>query len=96
MTVQPTSNFAVTFGVDFLWRYSTNDGFYQPPGVPLVPSSANNQRFLGAQFNLHAEWQATAHINVNAVYVHFLVDGFLNAAGAKDIDYLGLWMSYKF
>jgi hypothetical protein len=25
--------FAVTAGVDFLWRYSVRDGFYQPPGV---------------------------------------------------------------
>jgi chromosomal replication initiation ATPase DnaA len=77
----------VTAGVDFLWRYSIRDGFYQPPGVPLVPSSANTQRFLGEQYNLHAEWQATAHINVNAVYVHFTPAGFLKSAGAKGIDY---------
>jgi len=76
ITIQPTRDFAVTAGVDILWRYSTRDGFYQPPGVPLVPSSANTNRFLGEQYNLHAEWQATAHINVNAVYVHFTPAGF--------------------
>jgi hypothetical protein len=65
ITIQPTRDLAVTAG-------SVRDGFYQPPGVPLVPSSANTQRFLGEQYNLHAEWQATAQINVNAVYVHFL------------------------
>lgn len=96
VTVQPSSDFAITSGVDFLWRYSLHDAFYQPPGVPLVPGSANGKRFLGEQFNLHAEWQATAHINVNAVYVHFLTDGFLRAAHAKDIDFLGVWTSYKF
>ncbi len=95
-TFQPTRNFAVTSGVDFLWRYSTHDAFYQPPGVPLVAGSANGKRFLGEQFNLHAEWQATAHLDVNAVYVHFLTDGFLRAANAKDIDYVGVWTSYKF
>ena len=84
------------FTVDFLWRYSTRDGFYQPPGVLLVPSSANTDRFLGEQYNLHAEWQATAHINVNAVYVHFTPAGFLKSAGAKGIDYLGIWTSYMF
>jgi hypothetical protein len=96
VTIQPRRDFAVTAGVDFLWRYSIRDGFYQPPGVPLVPSSANTQRFLGEQYNLHAEWQATAHINVNAVYVHFTPAGFLKSAGAKGIDYLGIWTSYMF
>jgi alginate export protein len=96
VTIQPRRDFAVTAGVDFLWRYSTRDGFYQPPGVLLVPSSANTDRFLGEQYNLHAEWQATAHINVNAVYVHFTPAGFLKSAGAKGIDYVGIWTAYIF
>ena len=95
-TVQPIPNFAITSGIDLLWRYSVHDAFYQPPGVPLVPGSANDKRFLGAQYNLHAEWQATPHINVNAVYVHFFTDGFLRAANAKDIDFFAVWTSYKF
>jgi Alginate export len=96
VTVQPWRNFAIRVGIDILWRYSVQDAFYQPPGVPLVPGSANDKRFLGAQSNLQAEWQATAHISVNAAYVHFLTEGFLEAAGAKDIDFLGVWASYKF
>ena len=79
-----------------LWRYSVLDAFDQPPGVPLVPGSANDQRLLGAQSNLQAEWQATAQISVNAASVHFLTAGFLAAAGAKDIDFLGVWASYNF
>ena len=96
VTVQPLKNFAFRVGVDVLWRYSTQDAFYQPPGVPLVSGSANKKRFLGAQSNLQAEWQATAHISVNAAYVHFLTEGFLEAAGAKDVDFLSVWSSYKF
>ena len=96
VTIQPRRDFAVTAGVDVLWRYSTRDGFYQPPGALLVPSSANTNRFLGEQYNLHAEWQATAHINVNAVYVHFTPAGFLKSASAKGIDYLGIWTAYFF
>ena len=96
VTVQPWRNFAIRVGVDVLWRYSVRDAFYQPPGVPLVPGSANKKRFLGAQSNLQAEWQATSHISVNAAYVHFLTEGFLKAAGANDIDFLGVWASDKF
>jgi Alginate export len=96
VTVQPWRNFAISVGVDVLWRYSVKDGFYQAAGVPLVPGSANKKRFLGAQFNFQTEWQATSHISVNAAYVHFLTEGFLRAAGAKDIDFVGVWASYKF
>ena len=95
-TVQPLRNLAFRVGIDVLWRYSTQDAFYQPPGVPLVPGSANKKRFLGPQSNLQAEWQATSHISVNAAYVHFLTKGFLKAAGAKNIDFLGVWAAYKF
>ena len=63
---------------------------------PLVAGSSNDKRFLGEQLNLHAEWQATAHLDINAVYVHFFTAGFLKAARAKDIDYVGFWTSYKF
>ncbi len=96
VTVQLRRNLAVSAGIDVLWRYSVEDAFYQPPGVPLVPGSANKKRLLGAQTNLRAEWQATPHISVNAAYVHFLTEGFLHAARAKDIDFVGVWTSYKF
>jgi hypothetical protein len=32
---------------------------------------------------VYPEWQATPHLNINAVYVHFQTAGFLKAAGAK-------------
>jgi hypothetical protein len=96
VTVQPWRSFAISVGFDLLWRYSTRDAFYQPPGVPLVLGSANSKRFLGAQSNIRAEWQPTPHIALNAAYVHFLTEGFLKAAGAKDVDYVGFWGSYRF
>jgi Alginate export len=96
VTVLPWRNFAVKAGIDVLWRYSVQDAFYQPPGLPLVPGSANAKRFLGAQTLLQFEWQATPHISVNGAYVHWLAEGFLKAAGAKDIDFVGFWTSYKF
>src|SRR5438552_18513395 len=41
VTIQPTYNFAVTAGMDVLWRYSTLDAFCTPPGIPVVLGSAN-------------------------------------------------------
>jgi hypothetical protein len=99
VTIQPRYNFAVMAGVNVLWRYSTLDAFYSTftgPIDPLVPGSANNKRLLGAQSNLHAEWQVTPHLNINAVYVHFWTAGFLAAAHGKNTDYIGVWTAYFF
>ncbi len=41
-------------------------------------------------------FDTVGHISVNAIYVHFLTKGFLKAAGAKDIDFVGFWTSYNF
>jgi len=61
-----------------------------------VPGSANKKRFLGAQSNLQAEWQATSHISVNAG-LRPLPDGRISQSrGANDIDFLGVWASDKF
>jgi hypothetical protein len=96
VTIQPTYNFAVMGGVDVLWRYSTLDAFYTPPGIPVVLGSADNQRFLGEQYYLHAEWYPTPHLDVVAAYVHFQAEAFLKAAGGKNTDYIGVWSAYRF
>jgi hypothetical protein len=61
-----------------------------------VIGSANNKRFLGAVSNLHAEWQVTGHLNINVVYVQFQTAGFLEAAGGKNTEFVGVWGAYRF
>jgi Alginate export len=94
--IQPRANLAFLAGIDILWRQNTNDSFYQPPGVPIVPGNANNQRFLGESLNLQAEWQAAPNLNVNLVFVRFFAAGFLSAAGGKDITWVGAWATFNF
>ena len=86
VTIQPTYNFAVMAGVDVLWRYSTLDAFYSTftgPIDPLVPGSANNKRFLGEQFYLHAEWYPTPQSR-HRCCVGALPDGRLPRGGPRE------------
>jgi hypothetical protein len=94
--IQPRPDLAFTTGIDILWRENTRDSFYQPPGLPVVAGNANSKRFLGEALNLQAEWQATPNLNVNAVFVRFFADGFLSAAGGKDITWTGVWATFNF
>jgi hypothetical protein len=70
--IQPRIDLALIGRSDILWRQKTNDSFYQPPGVPIIPSNANSQQFLGVALNLQAEWQATPNLNLNVAVVLFL------------------------
>jgi hypothetical protein len=94
--IQPRPDLAFMTGIDVLWRQNTHDSFYQPPGVPVVAGNANNKRFLGEALNIQAEWQVTPNLNVNATVVHFFADGFLRAAGGKDITWTGAWATFNF
>jgi hypothetical protein len=94
--IQPRRDLAFVGGVDILWRENIRDSFYQPPGVPVVPGNANNKRFLGEALNLQVEWQATPNLNVNASVVYFLVDGFLRAAGGRNVTWTGVWATFNF
>jgi Alginate export len=94
--VQPRADLALLTGIDILWRENTNDSFYQPPGVPVVPGNANSKRFLGEALNFQIEWQPTPNLNVNVAVVHFFAAGFLSAAGGKDITWTGAWATFNF
>jgi hypothetical protein len=94
--IQPRPDLGFMAGVDVLWRENTQDSFYEPPGLPVVPGNANNKRFLGEALNLQVEWQATPNLDINTAAVRFLADGFLRAAGAHDITWVGAWATFNF
>jgi hypothetical protein len=94
--IQPRQDLAFMAGIDILWRQNIHDSFYQPPGVLVVPGNANTKRFLGEALNLQAEWQATPNLDVNAAFVRFFADGFLRAAGGRDITWTGVWATFNF
>ncbi len=89
--IQPRPDLAFMTGADILWRESTRDSFYQPPGIPVVAGNANDKRYLGEILSLQAEWQATPNLVVDADVTRFLTAGFLRAAGGKDITYAAAW-----
>jgi hypothetical protein len=85
--IQLRPDLAFMVGVDVPWRENINDSFYQPPGVPVITGNANNKRFLGEALNAQVQWQATP--NVDVAVAHFFADGFLRAAGGRDITWTG-------
>ena len=96
LQIQPRRDLAFSAGVEWAWRENIHDSFYQPPGLPVVAGDANNRRYLGTSSTAQVEWYATANLDLNLAYTHFATDGFLKAAGAKDIDWIGIWTTFNF
>jgi len=61
-----------------------------------VAGNANSKRFLGQALNLQAEWQTTPNLDINAAFVYFFTEGFLSAAGARNIAWVGAWAACNF
>ena len=94
--IQPRRNLAFMFGIDVLWRENINDSFYQPPGLPVIAGNANSKRFLGEALSGQAQWQVTPNVDINVAVVRFLADGYLRAAGGRDITWTGAWVTFNF
>ncbi|MEM1227803.1 MAG: alginate export family protein [Planctomycetota bacterium] len=81
---------------DFLWRYSTNDAIYVPPGVPAIAGTTSDERFIGDTLSIAAEWRPVSSIHATAAYVHLESDAAITAAGGRQADFVLLWATWFF
>jgi len=96
VTFALSGHFAVTAGVNLLWRQSTRDAVYFPPLTPLPATAGRGGLRVGTQTNLQAEWLLGEHLDLNAVWVHAVAGPALRAAGGRETDYLGAWTTLRF
>jgi hypothetical protein len=95
LTLRPLAGLEITLDWDFFWRESLEDGLYQPSTALQVPGAGNPARYVGSQGAVLAQWQATRHAAVGATYSHFFTGPFFLFAGlARDVDFVGCWISY--
>ncbi len=81
---------------DFFWRYSTDDGIYDAGGNVLRPADGD-ARFIGHQPGIGIAWQIDRHTSFNVVYSHFFAGDFIKASGpGADVDFVAVWLQYRF
>lgn len=95
LSLQPIEGLAITLDWDFFWRESLADGVYLPSTALQVAGAGNSERYVGSQGAILVQWQATQHAALGATYSHFFAGPFLRSAGpGRDVDFVGLWISY--
>ena len=81
---------------DFFWRQSTDDGIYDAGGNVLRPA-IGDARWIGHQPGIGVAWQIDRHTSFNAAYAHFFAGHFIDDSGPDaDIDYVAVWLQYRF
>ena len=95
LTLRP--NLGLSLDWDCFWRTSIKDGIYGPAVNLIQPSLGSNARYIGNQVEAMMTWSINRHLSWYADYAHFFAGAFLKqTTPGKDVDYLSMWMTYRF
>jgi hypothetical protein len=94
LQLAPTTALTATLAVDLLWRATTRDGVYGPAGDLLLPAASSGSRQIGTSAEAALNWKAGRHWVWTLSYVHLFASDAVQAAGGRDVDFLGNWASF--
>jgi len=88
---------SVATDYDFFWRFSKNDGIYQP-NTALIYSSANSmQRYIGSQLGASIDYDIQKWFSIKAEATWFKAGNYLKDVSAgKNILFAATTLSYRF
>ncbi|GAC1627160.1 MAG: alginate export family protein [Nevskia sp.] len=93
LQVTPLKSLTATIAADALWRYSVKDGVYGPGGnIELRPVPGSH--YIGSTAEAALDWKASRHVVCTASYVHLFASDYVKAAGGRDVDYFGSWVTF--
>jgi hypothetical protein len=98
LDLRPTDDLKLSADWDFLWRYSRGDGLYDNSGN-VIRGPGGDGRFIGHQVSIGIEWRMGGgrHTTFNATFSHFFTGEYLRTSGpAADVDFVGVWVTYRF
>ncbi len=96
IAVTPFEKLTLTGRYQAFWRVETEDGLYSPPQIPLrMP--AGNDRYVGQEFALTANYALDNYTSLNATIARFDAGAFLADSGpSEDITYFDFKLAFSF
>jgi hypothetical protein len=82
-------------GSDFVFRMSTRDAVYAPPGIPLIRGNGTGPSFVVAFGYMRAEWTINPHVQISISAVHGFTGSLVDRAGGRDFNYGALTLDLK-
>jgi Alginate export len=90
---RPVDPVQVTLASDVLWRYSSNDAVYAPPGFIELPAGSSSP-FIGTTAEAAVQWTINRHWALTASYTHLFASDAVRNQNGHDVDYLGTWLTF--
>ncbi|MBL0739862.1 alginate export family protein [Chryseolinea sp. Jin1] len=90
---------SLSFSLDYdiFWRYSSDDGIYNPGTQVIYPSGDSRDRFIGHQISGTFEFAPNKFIYLRSETTWFKSGEYLKAVGSgKDIFYTGITTTFRF
>lgn len=101
--IHPSIEFELTdkivFGTDydFFWRFSKNDGIYQPNTAILYPSGSSVKSYIGSQLGASIDYDIEKWFSIKLEATWFKSGSYLNDVTAgKDILFTATTLCYRF
>ncbi|HLQ39060.1 MAG TPA: alginate export family protein [Planctomycetota bacterium] len=97
LTLQPSSACRLYLDWDVFWRQTADDGIYNAALKPMRPSLGSDRRLIGNQLQVGTECTLQRHASLSLFYAHFFAGPYLRDTGtAEDVDYVSVWLTFKF
>jgi len=88
---------SLSLDYDAFWRYSTNDGIYNPGTQVIYPAGDSNEKFIGHQISSTLEFEPNQYIFMRLETTWFKSGPYLKSVGSgKDIFYFGVTTTLRF
>jgi len=101
--VHPLIQFSVTpslrleAGCTWYWRQSLGDGVYGGALNLVRGADGSQERFIGREWSLLADWKLNRHVSFILSYAHIVAGAFLEEKRpTSDLDYVSLQATYRF
>jgi hypothetical protein len=91
------SNFLASIDYDVFWRYSTEDGIYNPGARPIYGAGDSDEKFIGHQIGGNVDFVGSKFVYLRAEVTWFKPGPYIRSVSAgENIWYSGLTATLKF
>lgn len=87
---------SLDLGVNFLWRFDTEDAVYAPPFNAVTTGAPGGERYLGTAYNLAFTWDPHPSFNLSMGFTHHEAGPSLTSTGGRSVDYLQVAVRIEF
>ena len=96
LTLKPRADVSLSWAVNPLWRYSTDDAVYSLPLAPMIAGNSSSARYIGTQNQWIGTWQFNPFVTFKLALVKFNAGEFVRRGGGEDLDYVQFASSVRF